>query len=237
MRLHAALALSVLTLFLCACASKDAVPSPQSLSPEEASITHFLGADYTKMTAVPGAPGRFAWRKPGLDPKYYTGVLLDPTVVWREDALAKDTGISIEELRALAKYFDTVLLKTMHTLEFPLKSTPGPRTMRLSAAITKVRGSRPVMNTISSVLPVGILMTMGRKAAGGTDPSVGSCTIEFRFSDAETGETLGVFADHKDGDKYDSANFSQLGQAEKAMDQWAEMLRVGILKNWGAKQQ
>jgi hypothetical protein len=219
-----------LVLFLCACAAKDAPV------PGEAPAPHFLGAEYGKMTQVLGHKERFAWRNPSFDPKSYNAVLLDPTVVWQADAMAKQSGVSREELDAVAKYFDQVLKKTMVTIDFPLRDAPAPRTMRVSAAITKVKASNPTMNTISSVLPVGILMTLGRKAAGSADPNVGSCSIEVRFSDAVTGETLGLFADHKDGDKYDSANFHKTGQAEKAIDDWAEMLRAGILRNWGARQ-
>jgi Protein of unknown function (DUF3313). len=207
------------------------------MTPEELAAKHFLGADYALMHPAPGAEGRMVWRKPGLDPKEYTSVLLDPTVVWQMEALAKDSGASPEELTALAKYFDDVLRKTLTSIEFPLTDVAKPRAMRISAAIVQVKTSRPALNTISSVLPVGIVMTLGRKAVGASDPSVGACTIELRFSDATTGETLGLFADHKVGDKYDTANFSKLGQTEKAMDQWAEMLRQGILKNWGTRQQ
>jgi len=228
--------LAALALALFACASRDVPPPPESLTVTEAQLTRFLGADYVKMTPVPGAPGRLAWRKPGLDPKQYTRVLLSPTVLWQEHGLAKESGVDPEELKALAGYFDTVLKKALTDIEFPLADAPGPRTLRIEAAITSVRASRPAMNTISSVLPVGILMSLGRAATGGKDPSVGACTIEIRFSDAATGEVLGLFADHKDGDKYDSANFSKLGQAEKAMDDWAQRLRQGILKNWGTRQ-
>lgn len=222
--------LSALLLLLSACASK---PVPTG----DPAVDHFLGADYGKMTQVVGHPERFAWRNPAFNPKNYSAVILDPTVIWQKDALAAQSKVNPAELDALAKHFDEVLKKTMTDIEFPLRDTPAPRTMRVSAAITQVKASNPTMNTVSSVLPVGILITLGRKAAGAADPNVGSCTIEVRFSDAQTGETLGLFADHKDGDKYDSANFHELGQAQKAIDQWAELLRQGILKNWGARQQ
>lgn len=221
-------ALLLAALALAACASK---PVPTG----DPAVDHFLGAEYGKMTQVVGHPERFAWRNPAFNPKNYSAAILDPTVVWQKDALAAQSKVKPEELDALAKYFDQVLKKTMTGIDFPLRDTPAPRTMRVSAAITQVKASNPTMNTVSSVLPVGILMTLGRKAAGAADPNVGSCTIEVRFSDAQTGETLGLFADHKDGDKYDSANFHELGQAEKAMDQWAEMLRQGLLRNWGVR--
>lgn len=227
-----------LVLLLCACAAKDAPAVDPNLPPEQAAAAqHFLGAEYGKMTQVPGNTQRFAWRSPNFDPKNYSAVLLDPTVVWQADALAKQSGVSREELDAVAKHLDAVLLKTMQSIDFPIKEAPAPGTMRLSAAITRIKPSNPTRNTISSVLPVGMLITLGRKAAGSADPNVGSCTIEMRFSDAATGETLGLFSDHKDGDKYDSANFHKTGQAEKAVDEWAEMLRTGILKNWGVRQQ
>lgn len=219
-----------LLLLVCACAAQN-VPTG------DPAVDHFLGAEYGKMTQVPGNTQRFAWRSPNFDPKNYSAVLLDPSVVWQADALARQSGVSREELDAVAKHLDAVLLKTMQSVGFPIKDAPAPRTLRLSAAITRIKPSNPTMNTISSVLPVGMLVTLGRKATGSADPNVGSCTIEMRFSDAATGETLGLFSDHKDGGKYDSANFHKTGQTEKAMDEWAEMLRTGILRNWGVRQQ
>lgn len=227
-----------LVLLLCACASKDAMPVDPNMTPAQAAASrHFLGAEYGKMTQVVGNKERFAWRSPSFDPKNYSAVILDPTVVWNADALAEQSGVSPEELAAVAKHLDAVLLKTMQSIDFPIKSAAAPRTMRLSAAITQIKPSNPTRNTISSVLPVGMLITLGRKAVGGSDPNVGSCTIEMRFSDAATGETLGLFSDHKDGNKYDTANFHKTGQADKAVDEWAELLRTGILRNWGVRQQ
>lgn len=216
-----------LVLLLCACSARE------PLTPSQ----HFLGAEFGKMTPVAGVQERYSWRSPTFDPKNYSAVILDPTVVWQADDMVRQAKVSREELDAVAKHFDTVLLKTMQSIDFPIKDAPAPRTMRISAAITEVKPSNPTMNTISSVLPVGILISLGRKAAGGTDPNVGSCSIEMRFSDALTGETLGLFADHKEGDKYDSANFHKLGQAEKAEDTWAEGMRAVILRLWGARQQ
>jgi hypothetical protein len=221
-------ALALATLALAACARKQTTTG-------DPAVDHFLGADYGKMTQVLGHTERFAWRNPAFNPKDYSAVLLDPTVVWRKDVLAELSKVNPAELDALTRHFDEVLKKTMTDIDFPLKDTPAPRTMRVSAAITQVKASNPALNTVFSVLPVGILVTLGQKAVGVADPNVGSCTVEVRFSDAMTGETLGLFSDHKDGDKYDSANFHELGQAQKAIDQWAEMLREGILRNWGVR--
>lgn len=232
MRHLARLVLPLLVLLLCACASNTG-PSPA----DNAASKHFLGAEFGKMTPVAGAQNRFSWRSPQFNPKDYAAVLIDPTVIWQIDAIAKDTGVSKDELQAVAKHIDAEFKSAMQSIDFPIKDTAGPRTMRISAAITQVKASNPTMNTLTSVLPVGILMTLGRKAAGSADPNVGSCSIEIRFSDAVTGQTLGLFADHKTGDKYDSANFHALGQAEKAGLTWAEMLRDSALRIWGARAQ
>lgn len=228
MRQLARLVLPALVLLLCACAAKGTAM-------DEPPAQHFLGAEFGKMTAVAGFKDRYSWRNPAFDPKRYSAVLIDPTVVWRADAMAADAGVSPQELDALAKHFDQVLKQTMQSIDFPLKDQPAPRTLRISAAITKVKASNPTMNTITSVLPVGILMTLGRKAVGSEDPNVGSCSVEIRFSDAMTGETLGLFADHREGDKYDSANFHALGQAQAAVDAWAAGMRTAVLRIWGER--
>lgn len=225
-----------LLLLLCACAARDATPADPNMTPAEAAAAqHFLGAEFGKMTPVAGYKSRFAWRNPSFDPKNYRAVILDPTIIWQAEAVARQSGVSQEELDAVTAHLDAEILKAMQAIDFPVKDAAAPHTMRISAAITEVKASNPARNTISSVLPVGILISLGRKAVGGADPNVGSCSLEVRFSDAVTGETLGLFADHKDGDKYDSANFHKLGQVEKAEASWAEMLRTGVLRIWGAR--
>ncbi len=238
MRNIARIVLPALLLLASACAAQEAPPLDPNLTPEQAAAAqHFLGAEFGKMTPVAGFKERYNWRNPSFNPKNYSAVIIDPSVVWNAQAMAKSAGVSTEELDAVARHLDLVLMKTMQGIDFPVKSAAAPRTLRISAAITQVKASNPTRNTISSVLPVGILISLGRKAVGSADPNVGSCSIEVRFSDAMSGETMGLFADHKDGDKYDSANFHQLGQAQEAVDKWSEDLRAGVLRVWGVRPQ
>lgn len=230
--------LFALGLFFYACAAQTTPPSATATSGDKpAAEAHFLGADYAKLTpaAYKDFKNLLYWKAQGYEPKYYTAVLLEPTVVWQAEEQARKTGVKLEELHAVARHFDEVLKKTMEELEFPLAKVPGPRVLRASAAITEARPGNPTLNTITSVLPISLLVSLGTKAATGHDPNVGSCSIEMRFADAGTGNTVAMLADHREGDKYDRANAERFGQVHKAEEAWAAMLRERILALWGAR--
>lgn len=244
MRTLTSLVCLALLLLLCACASQSSTqaagPSADQSGAPQASAQpapRFLGAETSIMQPVtaPGYANVRSWRAPDFSPKDYSAIMLDPTIVWQAEAQAKGAGVKIEELNAVAGHFDEVLKKAMQAIEFPLRDQPGPRVLRVSAAITEARPSNPTMNTLTSVLPVGLLISLGTKAATGRDPNVGSCSIEMRFADAATGKTVALFSDHKEGDKYDRANFEKFGQAQKAEDEWAALMKDRILALWGAR--
>ncbi|WP_449242882.1 DUF3313 domain-containing protein [Desulfovibrio sp.] len=195
----------------------------------------FLGAEESLLAPVKGHEPMRAWRNPDFNPKKYKAIIVDPVQVWNLDDMATESGIKPDELKALAGFFQNALAKALTDIKFPLADKPGPGVLRISAAVTNVRPSNPVRNSISSVLPVGILLSLGERAAIGRDPNVGGCSVAIRFSDAASGKTMGLFSDDRQGDKYDSANFSETGQAEKAMTDWAALIQRRILVLWGAK--
>lgn len=80
------------------------------------------------MTAVAGFKERYSWRNPAFDPKNYTAVIIDPSVVWNADAMAEDAGVTTQELDAVAKHLDQVLKRTMQSIDFPIKDQPAPST-------------------------------------------------------------------------------------------------------------
>lgn len=195
----------------------------------------FLGKEESLLASVKGHEPMRAWRNPDFNPKNYKAIIVDQVQVWNLDALAKDSGVKPEELKTLAGFFQNSLAKALTDIKFPLADKPGPGVLRISAAVTDVRPSNPVRNSITSVLPVGILLSLGERAAVGRDPNVGGCSVTIRFSDAASGKTMGLFSDDRQGDKYDSANFSETGQAEKAMTDWAALIQRRILTLWGSK--
>lgn len=237
--------LALLCLMLTACGGKSSAPKDQPApQPQEqksapstatAEAQGFLGDETALLQPVPDHKPMMLWRSPDFVPQRYKAILLDPVTVWHLAEQADKTGVKPAELQALAAHFQDVLTKALTDIKFPLTDKPGPGVLRISAAITEVRPSNPVRNTISSVLPIGILISLGEKATIGRDVNVGSCAVALRFSDANSDKTLGLFTDDRQGAKYSSENFSELGQAQKALDDWAALIQKRILTLWGSK--
>ena len=202
----------------------------------EAKVEHFLGKDYALLKSADKDGNTLKWRNPKFDPKKYNKIIVDEVVLWPTmQAMNDRTGVEKEDLVVIQKYFRDVLVKSLKDIEFPLTETPGPKTIRVQAAITDVTPSYPVGNAITSIIPVGILVSYGKKAITGKHTAVGQCTVEVRFVDAVTNEPLALFASKKAGDKYDSAGYESQGVSKQAMDQWALQMQKAILNAWGSK--
>ncbi|MDP2848123.1 MAG: DUF3313 domain-containing protein [Humidesulfovibrio sp.] len=202
----------------------------------ETKVEHFLGKDYSLLKARDKDGNIMKWRNPKFDPKKYNKILVDDVVLWPTvQSMNERTGVEKEDLVVIQKYFRDVLVKALKDIEFPLTETPGPKTIRVQAAITDVTPSYPVGNAITSIVPVGILLSYGKKAVTGKHTAVGQCSVEVRFVDAVTNEPLALFAGKKAGDKYDSAGYESQGVTKQAMEQWALQREKAILDAWGAK--
>jgi hypothetical protein len=215
-----------LILFLGACAGKSAT---SDFNPAD----HFLGSDYEKLAANPELKGGLGWRNPDSRPADYSAMYVEPVVLWHAEDLSKESGFKPEELEALAKYFHDVLTRVPDGQKLQLAAQPGPGVISVQAAVTEVEASSPVSNAITSVIPVGILLSAGKQAATGQAMGVGKCAVEVRFVDSVSGEKLALFAETKVGKKYSASGFSKTGQTEEAMNEWAALLKERIDALWG----
>lgn len=236
--------LALLCLMFTACGGKSSAPQDQPAPPQDqksapstatAEAQGFLGDETALLQPVPEHKPMMLWRSPDFVPQQYKAMLIDPVIVWLLTEQSDKSGIKPEQLQALAAHFQDVLTKALTDIKFPITDKPGQGVLRISSAITEVRPSNPVRNTLSSVLPIGILISLGEKATIGRDVNVGSCAVALRFSDTNSDKTLGLFTDDRQGAKYSSENFSELGQAQKALDDWAAMIQKRILTLWGSK--
>ena len=220
--------LAIFLLSLCACAGKDAGSAPDAFN----SADHFLGADYGRLQEIPELKGGLGWRKADFRPAEYSAMFIEPVVLWRAEDMAKESGLEMDDLEILAGYFRDVLAKVPDGTTMKLADGPGPGVIGVRAAITDVESSSPVSNFMTSVVPVGILFSLGKKAVTGQAAGVGRCAMEMRFVDSVSGETLALFADTKVGRKYDTSGFTSTGQSEEAMDEWAALLKERIEVIW-----
>jgi hypothetical protein len=157
----------------------------------------FLG-DYSRLQ--PGGPGRalLVYRAPDASVAGYDKVLLDPVTVWR--APGTDEAVSRADLQRLANLLYGTLLSRLRTYYLIVQS-PGPKTLRVRAALTEAAPSSTTMDIMSQLGPISAAASEVTEMATGTPAWVGAASAEIQVLDAETGKEILAAADRRVGEK------------------------------------
>ena len=180
--------------------------------------------DYPPFEKGPRGGVDLRYLKPGVDFKKYDSIMMDQ-VVFYFSRDAKYRGINSDELNQLSEAFHKAMIKELQD-EYPFVHQSGPGVLRLRPAITDVKTSRPVMNTITTVVPVGLALSIVKKGITGSHTFVGEASLEAEFLDAQTNERVAAVIDKRSGAKYELIQgMSKWGHAEEAFEFWAKRLR------------
>jgi hypothetical protein len=160
----------------------------------------------------------------------YKGILLDPVKLYAaQGSLLMDA--SPETRQGLVNYLDAEIRRELAG-PFYFATKPGPGVMRFRTAITDAQGSMVAMDTISSVVPIGLAVSVLKSGLTGAHSGVGSCSIEFEAVDSVTGQRLAAAVDKRVGDKF-TGNFDKFDQwhaVTDAFDYWAALLKTRLLE-------
>jgi len=192
----------------------------------------FLG-DYSQLRPGQGDEALLVYVNPQAQFKKYDKVMLDPVRVYASQggALAK---LPKEELQNLVNYLDATLREHLKA-NYAIVNAPGPGVMRLRVAITEAKGSRVVLDTISSVLPYGMALSGLKTVVTGSGTSVGRVGGEFEAVDSVSGQRLTAAVDARIGRKYTGKfdKFNKWHAAQDAFDYWAERLQTRLREERG----
>ncbi len=209
-------------LFIAGCATHVTKPSE----------TGFLGeyAKKLKPVTMEDKATSLRWVKPGLDFARYNKFMLDYMVF----ELADDSeykGIDGDEMKKLG---DAATLAVVNAIKekYEIVAEPGPDVLRVRLAIVGLKQSNPVRSGVTTVIPVGLGISLIKK--GTTDAWIGSGATkgEMLCLDSMTNEI--VCAGH---DEYAAAfteRFTKWGSVEDAFSYWAKR-GVKALDNLKAK--
>lgn len=168
--------------------------------------------------------GALVWIKPAFDPSLYDQLMIDSIELAIPDKTIRDSGIPLAEYQSLVVHFEQEIRAAMAE-RYAVVDLPGPRIVRMRAAITDVDPSSPVLYSLTLLNPVGLVLSYGSRALNGQHSFVGGASVEMVFSDSMTGEVIAMIKDRKSGDKFDTAALSRLGQARNILRDWAVWLR------------
>ena len=163
----------------------------------------------------------FRYVNPKADIKQYTRIFVDKVLV------RKDGQLDAEELQNYQNltYNAYVYLNQELAKDYTMVTTPEPGAMRIQMAITDADSSKPVRNTLSTFVPVGMVLSLVKYSAVGKQSGVGEISVEMLITDATTGELLGAALDRRVGGKEVSKLWSSWANANAALEYWAQQLR------------
>lgn len=187
-------------------------------------------SDYTQLKDRGGDTAMLSYKDAQTDFRLYTKILLEPVRTYVPSKDSKMAKLSKENQQKLVNYFDASLREELKR-DFTLVNEPGPGVLRVRVAITEASGSAVVLDTISSIVPIGIALSAVKAIATGKHLSVGDIGAECEGLDSVTGKRLFAAVDARVGRKYTLKfdKFSKWHTAEDAFDFWAKRLHQGLV--------
>ena len=180
----------------------------------------FLGDPtvYQQLTPGPEGGAKLRWLKPGVDFKMYNQFMVDSVIFYLSDK-ADNKGIDPQEMKELADSFNKELVAAFKD-KYPIVAEPGPDVARIRFAITNIRPSKPGVSTITSIVPVGLGISLVKKGAGAGWSGSGETGAELIVLDTTTNEVIGMAVDQQQAAF--TERFSKFGSANDAFKLWSE---------------
>jgi len=182
---------------------------------------NFLG-DYSK-NLEPGPPGgaKMRWLKPGVNFYKYKKFMVDYVVF----ALADDSNSKVingDEMKRLGDACTQAIIDALKD-KYPIVADPGPDVARFRFAIVDLKQSRPALSAVTSVIPVGLGISLVKRGSTDSWSGSGATTIQLMVLDSATNEVMAVAEDEYHAGF--TERFSKWGSAEDAFKYWGQRLR------------
>ena len=207
----------------------SAAKAVEAGGPLPSAVTGFLGPDASKLAPGPEGGAALAWINPNAQWSSYTKIQLLPVEFWA----AADSKVSTADQQTLTTYFYNAL-QTDLSKSFTLVNQPGPGVMTLHVALMDATTAVPGLRSLSVVVPQLRVINMAQSLATDSYAFVGSAEAEMKMTDSVTGELLGEAVDQRAGGMgIKSAASFQWGDAQNAMDYWAQKIPNRILQLQG----
>jgi len=213
-----AIALGTAAVIAAACAT-----TRQSRGTGEAS--GFLG-DYSDLRKGEKDEPQLIYIRPDVDWARYQSMYIESVTLWRNE---KTDDVPEEEQQLLTDFLFHALHQQLSE-DYEIVDRPGPDVLKLRAAMTEAKGSRAVMNTITSVIPQLRLLTTIVGMSAGTSVLVGKAGIEGEITDSMTGQRLMAGLDQRQGTKAVRGGVKTWSDVKLASEFWAERLRKRLAK-------
>ncbi|MCK9228341.1 MAG: DUF3313 domain-containing protein [Syntrophorhabdaceae bacterium] len=181
----------------------------------------FLGDSYGFLQPGPEGGVKERYLKPGIDFGKYTAFMVDSVIFFMADD-SEYKGIDPLEMKELADAFNAEILKAIEKAGYKVVVEPGPDVARIRIAITKVKSSKPVVSGITSIIPVGIVVSTIKRGATGSWSGSGSTGAEMMVLDSTTNDIIALAVDDRAAGF--TERFSKWGSVNDAFKYWGDRL-------------
>ena len=170
----------------------------------------------------PGPEGaaKLRWLRPGVDFAKYNKFMVD-YVVFALSPDSKYKGIDADEMKQLADAASLAIVNAIKE-KYPVVSEPGPDVARVRFAIVDLEQSRPAISVVTTVVPVGLGISLVKKGASGEWTGGGLTKAEAMVLDSMTNEVIG--AGYDDYSAKFTERYTKWGSLDDAFKHWGETL-------------
>jgi hypothetical protein len=214
-------ALTLIALAACSVTER----SGSSAALEEGPPSGFLG-DYSQLKPRNKEQALLVYISPNASWSQYTSVQIEPVEFWGDP----ESKLNRQDQQKLCDYYYSVLKQHLST-QATIVDRPGPGVITLRAALTDATTAAPGLRTVSVVVPQARLLGSLKNLATGTYAFVGSAHSEMEALDSVTNQRLAAAVDQRSGGlSIKNAGVWEWGDAEHAMDYWAEQITQGFVE-------
>ncbi len=182
-----------------------------------------LGNTYTKLEPGPEGGAKLRWVNPAVDFRKYNKVMVDPIsfVPSDEKEAERIKDVDPEQLRQLAADCNLAVIKAINQ-KYPVVDTPGPDVLRVRFGILDLKKSYPGFAGVTSLMPIGLGLTLLKRPITGTWTGGGSTVAQVLALDSNTNQPLAAAQDNYEAGFFE--RFSRYGSAQDAFQYWGEQI-------------
>lgn len=192
----------------------------------DVAFSGFLGNSdvYEKLKPVHGGGGKLRWQKPGVEFKKYNKFMVDSVVFYLAEK-AQYKGIDPHQMKEMADSFNREIVNAFKD-KYPIVAEPGPDVARIRIAITELQPSNPGKSAVTSVVPIGLGISLVRKGVTGAWTGGGETGAEAMVLDSTTNEIIAMAVDQQQASF--TERFSEYGFTAEVFKYWSERIVLFI---------
>ena len=180
-----------------------------------------------------GDQALYRYVHPAANFKQYTKVMIEPVLIYKQAELDQSDQENYQKLANNAFIF---LNQEQLATQLTVVTVSGPDTLRIQLAIVDADSSKPVRNLLSSVMPIGIGVSILKYGATGKQSGVGEITAELRATDTVTGQLVAAAYDSRVGGNAAQGIWDTWYNADQSLQYWAKKCAwLGFEAQWNGK--